>query len=441
MIKTQQGAAIATESVGFLQAAFGGLSEEADMALEAVGAIAQGFAQGGIAGGIMAAAQQVISVTAKLLTAKKEVDKSMIEGYKAYIEVIDELIDKQLESLESLGMDNFAKTINKTLSDLEGRLKQTEAILNETLESGSGLFSHSLGYKSNKILKQYQSELRKVGIYETDIAKMNASQLISLKSIYSVWTKLPEEVRKYIDDLEDSYDKQEELLDQIQEMILGFDYSDITTAIVDSFTDPAIDNALDDLSGKIDEFISTTIKNILVKSMLIDPLTSAVDDFYNTIVKKDAQGNVTGFDVSEEAAKELKERTMALSSLFGESWDIIAEQMKQAGIDITGGTAEDSSRQGLSKGIATASQESIDALTGGVYASLDSLNTIRNNSIILNTSINGMSEELKLQTALAREIRDINVKIQNNTEFNKNLQYIRTSIDEINTKGLLIKER
>ena len=118
--------------------------------------------------------------------------------------------------------------------------------------------------------------------------------------------------------------------------------------------------------------------------------------------------------------------------------------MKQAGIDITGGTAEDSSdvgRQGLSKGIATASQESIDALTGGVYASLDSLNTIRNNSIILNTSINGMSEELKLQTALAREIRDINVKIQNNTEFNKNLQYIRTSIDEINTKGLLIKER
>lgn len=444
MSKTQQGAAIATEAVGFLQSAFGGLSEEADMALEAVGAIAQGFAQGGIAGGIMAAAQQVLSITAKLLTAKKEVDKSMIEGYKAYIEVIDELIDKQLESLESLGMANFAKTINKTLSDLEARLKQTRTILPETLESGSGLFSHSLGYKTDKILKQYQSELKKVGIYGTDIYKMNASQLISLKSIYSVWTKLPEEVRKYIDDLEDSYDKQDELLDQIKEMILGFDYSDITTAIVDSFTDPAIDNALDDLSGKIDEFISTTIKNILVKSMLIDPLTSAVNDFYNTIVKKDAQGSITGFDVSEEAARQFKERTMALSSLFGDSWDIIAERMKQAGIDITGGTAEDSSdvgRQGLSKGIATASQESIDALTGGVYASLDSLNTIRNNSIILNTSINGMSEELKLQTALAREIRDINVKIQNNTEFNKNLQYIRTSIDEINTKGLLIKER
>ena len=86
--------------------------------------------------------------------------------------------------------------------------------------------------------------------------------------------------------MEDSYDKQDELLEQIKEMILGFDYSDITTAIVDSFTDPAIDNALDDLSGKIDEFISTTIKNILVKSMLIDPLTSAVNDFYNTIVKE-----------------------------------------------------------------------------------------------------------------------------------------------------------
>ena len=41
---------------------------------------------------------------------------------------------------------------------------------------------------------------------------------------------------------------------------------------------------------------------------------------------------------------------MAISSLFGDSWDIIAEQMKQAGIDITGGTAEDVGRQGLSNG-------------------------------------------------------------------------------------------
>ena len=38
---------------------------------------------------------------------------------------------------------------------------------------------------------------------------------------------------------------------QIRDMIFGFDYSDITTAIVDSLTDTSIDDALGDLGSKI----------------------------------------------------------------------------------------------------------------------------------------------------------------------------------------------
>lgn len=86
---------IASDVVKSLKGAFGGMSEELDMALDAVGNIAQGFAEGGLIGGISAAAGQVIGVVGKLITTKKEVDKSMIEGYNAYIEVMGQLISKQ----------------------------------------------------------------------------------------------------------------------------------------------------------------------------------------------------------------------------------------------------------------------------------------------------------------------------------------------------------
>lgn len=50
------------------------------------------------------------------------------------------------------------------------------------------------------------------------------------------------------------------------------------------------------------------------------------------------------------------------------------EQLKQEGFDIL----SDAEREGASKGIATASQDSINELNGGVYALRQSVNTLVN---------------------------------------------------------------
>lgn len=437
----QKGGAIASEGIGLLQSAFGGISEEADMAMEAVGAIAEGFATGGLAGGIMAAAQQALSITAKLITAKKEVDKSMIEGYKAYIEVLNELIDEQIESLELLGLKDFAKGINDTYDDIASQIRATMVLFRETANSGQSMFSHSIGYKANKETVKFTNQLREMGIYQTDISKMTASQLVSLKQIPLLYAKLPKELTEYIDKLDEAVDKQKELDEQIRDMILGFDYSDITTAIVDSLTDPSIDNALGDLGAKIDEFIADTVKNILIKTYLTDQLEKAVDAFWNKIAKKDSDGNIVDFEVTPEDAKDFKDDVLNASNNFKEGWEIVSDQMKDVGIDMNNaGLAGDTERQGLSKGIATASQESIDALTGGVYAVMDAVNVTRNNSIITVNSLGNINEELKTQTVIMRELATLTVKIQSNTEFNKHLQYISANIADINTKGLKLKE-
>ena len=65
----------------------------------------------------------------------------MIEGYKAYIEVLNELIDEQIESLELLGLKDFAKGINDTYDDIASQLRATMVLFRETANSNQGITS------------------------------------------------------------------------------------------------------------------------------------------------------------------------------------------------------------------------------------------------------------------------------------------------------------
>ena len=179
----------------------------------------------------------------------------------------------------------------------------------------------------------------------------------------------------------------------------------------------------------------------MIKSFLTSQITDAVGRFWDKVANKDADGNIVDFAVTPDDASQFKDDVLGAANTFGSAWAIISQQLKEAGIDLTNeGLAGDTERQGLSKGIATASQESIDALTGGVYAVMDAVNVTRNNSIITVNSLGNINEELKTQTVIMRELANLTVKIQSNTEFNKHLQYISANIADINTKGLKLKE-
>ena len=71
----------------------------------------------------------------------------MIEGYKAYIEVLNELIDEQIELLEFVREFDFAKGINDAYDDIASQIRATMVLFRET---AIGKCSHSIGYKANK---------------------------------------------------------------------------------------------------------------------------------------------------------------------------------------------------------------------------------------------------------------------------------------------------
>ncbi|WP_353122665.1 tape measure protein [Dysgonomonas capnocytophagoides] len=379
--KFSEGGDVAVDAIETMQGIFGGLNDELDMALNAAMNIAKGFAEGGLVGGLQAAASQVISATVSLMSAKKEVDQSMIDGYNAYVEAIDRLIDKQIESLESLGSSDYSKEALKTYNDLVDRIIASRNLFNETMKSGSSMWSHSLGYKANKMLKGYSDELKKAGVNTTDLNKMTNDQLVTLMSIPEVWGKLHGDLRQYIEDMAEAKDKAAELQDEIQSMMLGFSFSDITDAIVDAFSDNSITKALDTVSDKIDDWIGQVVGNIIKQVALIEPVTAAVNQLMKDVGEYDSSGNLIGFknkdDISSSVFGKFKDTIMNISSGFGEIWQDWAKELSNIGIDISG---DSSSSQSASSGYSTSmSQDTGEAIEGRMTAMQMNLISIDSN--------------------------------------------------------------
>lgn len=362
---------MAADIAGTLKESFGGMSEGLDMALDAVEGIAKGFAEGGLIGGINAAIGQAVNVATKLFTAKKEIDKDMLEGYENYMTAINDLIDTQIALLDKLGGAAFGENIQKTIEDLAKSMAASRTLLGEAMRAGSGLFSHSDGYKANKMLKGYKDQLRELGIYTNDLNGMTNEQLVSLKQIPEAYARLPEGIRKYIDDLSEATDKTEEFKQQVQDTVLGFDFSEISQAIIDTFTDPTIDDALGTFAGKVDAVLAKVVKNMLQRNLLIEPIQKMTEELYKSMAKKDANGN-TSYELTADAAKKFKDGVMSLGANFQSAWKKLEEQFGSAGItlspedDKNKTDKEEDDRTATSKGIESISQESANEMVGSI---------------------------------------------------------------------------
>lgn len=350
---------LASELAGTLQGVFGGINEDLDAALGAVGNVASGFATGGIAGGIQAAASELVGAGVKWLSAKREIDEQTIKQYENYLSGMNELIDKQVAMLDKLGGDDFGQNILKTVKDINESIRASRVLFGEAMKAGSGTFSHSDGYKANKMLKGYNSQLRAAGINTSDLNKMTDAQLVQLKNMPEIYAKLSDGLRKYIDDLSDSMDKLEEFAMDVQDTVLSFNFSDITSMIVDSLTDSSIDNALDSLTNNVNGAMAKMVKDMLARQMLVGPLQKMTEDLFKSM---DKGGGKYELDVG--ATKLFTEGVKSLGSQYEREFNKLKEQFAAQGIDFDSADGSDGGRKAVNKGISSLTQDQGNKLEG-----------------------------------------------------------------------------
>ncbi len=417
-IAFQDSMQLSSEVVGTLKTAFGGLDEGLDGAMNAVGSVVDGFANGGLVGGIAAAAGQVISITANLVGAKKEMDAGMVAHYETFMSVLNEMVDKQISMLDKLGGDQFGTNIAKTTKDIQSGIVASRKLLAEAASSGSSAGSHSYGYKANETLAKYRKQLREAGIYKTKWNEMSNEELIKLRSLPEIYAHLPESMRKYIDAIAEGANKLEEFNEEVQNTILGFEFSDITSMIVDSFTDSSIDDALGNLTQNVNGAIANIVKNMLARKMLTGPIQDLVDNLFKSMDK----GN-NKYELNTKDAKGFVDGVKTLGEQYGQAWGVINESFKNAGIDFDAQNAESQSAKAGS--FTTMSQEQGTKLEGLFTSLQDHTSSIDYTVIDISRTMYAASDKLS--------------EIARNTSYCVHLEQMAGDISELKRDGIKMK--
>lgn len=445
------------------------LSEQADALTETmttVSNIGKGFAQGGIVGGIAAAAGEAIGYVTKAFQAAAAHKKALLEIQKQIndqqLQYNELLRQERLEArdLETIfGTDKYAKARRALLvakdwdADIKKRIKgdlKTLADYRFSLEKkeqwaggrilfdpkaegdhyGLGMISVKTGHAKSGFFglgkgRDLYSGLTQIAEYK-DLVKANGHLNLELAKSIASTREFEGDGKKAFESLikaEENYEAALKQLDDYLGGIFGNYATDIMDVIADAFergTDAA--EAFGDVTRKV-------MRNV-AKDMVQAAILQPVIEQQSELVKKAyATGN------EDEITKALGAASHAFADVekvAQEEYKKAAEMFKRQGIDLSGGSA--ATREASQKGIATASQDSVDELNGRMTAVQGhTYNIAENTRMLLGTA----NEILKGVVGIERNTGNVHARL---SVVEQHLKSVKDTVGDIALKGIKIKQ-
>lgn len=445
------------------------LSEQADALTETmttVSNIGKGFAQGGIVGGIAAAAGEAIGYVTKAFQAAAAHKKALLEIQKQIndqqLQYNELLRQERLEArdLETIfGTDKYAKARRALLvakdwdADIKKRIKgdlETLADYRFSLEKkeqwaggrilfdpkaegdhyGLGMISVKTGHAKSGFFglgkgRDLYSGLTQIAEYK-DLVKANGHLNLELAKSIASTREFEGDGKKAFESLikaEENYEAALKQMDDYLGGIFGNYATDIMDVIADAFergTDAA--EAFGDVTRKVMRNVAKDMVQAAVLQPVIEQQSELVKKAYAT-GNRDEITNALGTaahafaDVEKVAQEEYKKA---------------AEMFKQKGIDLSGGSA--ATREASQKGIATASQDSVDELNGRMTAVQGHTYNIAENTRMLLATTN---EILKGVVGIERNTGNVHARL---TVVEQHLKSVKDTVGDIALKGIKIKQ-
>lgn len=445
------------------------LSEQADALTETmttVSNIGKGFAQGGIVGGIAAAAGEAIGYVTKAFQAAAAHKKALLEIQKQIndqqLQYNELLRQERLEArdLETIfGTDKYAKARRALLvakdwdADIKKRIKgdlKTLADYRFSLEKkeqwaggrilfdpkaegdnyGLGMISVKTGHAKSGFFglgkgRDLYSGITQLAEYK-DLVKANGHLNLELAKSIASTREFEGDGKKAFESLikaEESYEAALKQIDDYLGGIFGNYATDIMDVVADAFergTDAA--EAFGDVTRKV-------MRNV-AKDMVQAAVLQPVIEQQSELVKKAyATGN------RDEITKALGAASQVLAEVekvAQEEYKKVAEEFKRQGIDLSGSSA--ATREASQKGIATASQDSVDELNGRMTAVQGhTYNIAENTRMLLGTA----NEILKGVVGIERNTGNVHARL---SVVEQHLKSVKDTVGDIALKGIKIKQ-
>lgn len=300
------------------------------------------------------------------------------------------------------------ETLNAQAQEANKNILAAQQNYDKVKASAEVVLNEAYRLRNKPVWEKYKdiAEDWKNGLISTEEAqrRLAASGVKGASEHADAIARAEEETQKWKDQIA-------ELSQQMDEFATGTSFDSFLSDAMS-----AIDNMRKGVSD-LSDFTEESLTNAVLSSFKYQVLAEALKPFYDTLADK----FIDDFD--------------NLDKDWGDKWQSDLEaKLKELGIkfdDVFGNLGIDNSsgnRTGLSGSLARASQDSIDELTGVMYAGLEKLSLSSNGINAINITTTAMSAELKAQTTLLRSIDN----------YSSRLPYIESGINIINQRGIKI---
>lgn len=335
--------------------------------------------------------------------------------------------------------------IRQTLSETKAELIQNKLAVNDVAGAWRTLFStvsnnqELLDKSAEKIAEAYANIA-----YSADKALGNekySSSKEQLENIAKQQLLIQQQINAENDKKDTDHGKIEEWERQIEELgqqavavinemvedIIGGSAADIASELGDAFFDAFQDGEdyAEAWGDKVKDIVADVIKRMLVSKYLEEPLGEIFDKYKNKWFK---DGQFMGLDAVIASMSGFANDLNAVGQDFAEIWEALPDSVKNM-FDVT----EEATREASEKGIATASQESVDELNGRATA--------------IQGHTYSISENTKLLVATANLILQSVLNIEGNTDglsvrmanVESDVRDMRNTVNDLALKGIKIK--
>lgn len=329
-----------------------------------------------------------------------------------YAEVTTEVL-----KLHSAGMSTWG-----SFYQIIGKVIYKEEILKKTSQEIAKTYAN-LEYTVDKALGEKRFDDAK-----NQLANIAQQQLLIQEQIRNEDAKKKTDHGKITDwerQIIELGEEANKIINDIVEEIMGGSAADLASELGDAFIEAfrAGEDAAEAWGEKVDDIVANVIKRMLVSKYLEEPLGDIFDKYKSKWYK---DGEFAGIDAIMESMNGFANDLNAVGDEFQTIWDSLPDSIKNL-ITVT-----DDTREASERGIATASQESVDENNGR-------LTVIQGHTYTMN-------ENVKLIVLLGDKILEAINIIRANTEYckrldniDKQISSIRNKLDEIGDDGLRVK--
>lgn len=270
----------------------------------AIGEAASGLEKASAILMVISTGLRIVSGLFSLFSKDHELPQETIKSYEAYIDVLDQIIDREKEVIEShtgmqavLASDDAVKAIEK----------QEEATrrLGKAYLASRAKNNHSYGVKTAERLGGYRDVIeaagfdwaelygsgRMEGLFDLSGAEIERFQ----KELPEVWAQLDEDTRKYLETIVDCKDKMEELGEATSEALTGFTLDDARSELEDFLND--MDATFDDVADNFQSRMLTAINRVVASG-----LDGRLQTWYDNLSEAMSDGTLT--DAEREALRQ-----------------------------------------------------------------------------------------------------------------------------------------